>query len=86
MSTSSALMPSPSPITKVRIERDLSEIPKNDPSSPIIFADKVDGNLFHIEVALVGPESTPYEGGIFLLDLRLQDNFPVSWKIPVYSK
>ena len=74
----------PSPISKARIERDLSEITNKEPFSPIIFADKMNDDLFHIEAALFGPESTPYEGGVFLLDLKLRDGFPVSWKIPFY--
>ncbi len=81
MSTSSS-----NSIAKSRIERDLREIQKNDQYSPIIFASQVDDNLFHIEAAFLGPMSTPYENGIFLLDLKLGNDYPVSWKILVCSK
>jgi ubiquitin-protein ligase len=64
-------------IAKSRIERDLKEIQANAESSSIIFASQVDDNLFHIEAAFLGPLSTPYENGIFLLDLKFRDDYPV---------
>lgn len=33
-------------------------------------------DIFHWECHMVGPQSTPYAGGLFLLDIRLPDDYP----------
>lgn len=67
----------PNTIAELRIKRDLKEIQTNDPRFPIIFANEIDDNLFHIEAAILGPSSTSYEDGIFLLDIKLSGQYPV---------
>lgn len=64
-------------LAQLRIKRDLKELEVNDGNSPIIFASEVDNNPFHIEASFVGPEDTPYANGIFLLDIKLSDQYPV---------
>ncbi len=68
-------------ITKHRIQRDLDEIKTDTNYSPIIFANEIDDNLLHLEAAISGPMSTPYENGVFLLGIKLPDQYPVRWKI-----
>jgi ubiquitin-protein ligase len=64
-------------ITRHRIQRDLNEINTHTNYSPIIFVNKIDDDLLHLEAAISGPMSTPYENGIFLLDIKLHDQYPV---------
>jgi ubiquitin-protein ligase len=67
----------PSSIAKQCIQRDLNEIETNAKYSQIIFVSPIDGNLLHLEAAIAGPMSTPYEGGVFLLDIKLSEQYPV---------
>jgi len=68
----------PTSIAKQCIQRDLKEIQTDTTMSyPIIFANEVDDNFLHIEAAISGPPSTPYENGVFLLDIKLSEQYPV---------
>ena len=68
-------------MAELRVEADLEQIKdRYDNGLIIIFADKIDENFLHIEAAISGPESTPYENGIFLVDIKLSDQFPVRRK------
>jgi len=67
----------PSPIARQCIQRDLSKIKINDEDSPIIFVNPIDDNSLHLEAAISGPMSTPYENGVFLLDIKLSEQYPV---------
>ncbi|CAF0950770.1 unnamed protein product [Adineta ricciae] len=58
------------------IELDLKELRNGINDSPIIFVDQIDDNNFHLEAAISGPNSTPYQGGVFLLDIKLTEEFP----------
>jgi ubiquitin-protein ligase len=64
-------------IARKRIQLDLNEIKNAGGNTSIIFADPIDDNFFHLEAAISGPMSTPYENGVFLLDLKLTDQYPV---------
>ncbi|CAF0771294.1 unnamed protein product [Rotaria sp. Silwood1] len=44
--------------------------------SIIIFIDPIDNNLLHLEAAILGPMSTPYENGIYLLHIKLSEEYP----------
>ncbi|CAF1576120.1 unnamed protein product [Rotaria magnacalcarata] len=60
-----------------RYQRDLREITdSNNPS--IIFVESIDGDLLSLEAAIRGPVSTPYENGIFFIDLKLSEEYPFS--------
>lgn len=68
-------------MAELRVEADLVQIKSRYDNGPIIiFADKIDENFLHIEAAILGPESTPYENAIILLDIKLSDQFPVRGK------
>lgn len=67
----------PNSIAILRIQRDLNQIQTDTTFSPIIFASQIDDNFLHIEAAISGPSSTPYENGVFLLDIKLSAQYPV---------
>lgn len=66
-------------MAELRVDVDLAQIKNQDNHGPIIiFADKIDENFLHIESAIFGPESTPYENAVILVDIKLSDQYPVS--------
>ena len=77
-STSSCDKKPTSCLAEKRIQRDIDEINANDNNSSIIFVDPIDDNFLHLEAAIIGPDSTPYANGIFLLNLIFSDQYPVS--------
>lgn len=57
-----------------RVQKELKEM-KTDPP-PGCTADIVGDDLFHWRGTILGPEGSPYEGGVFELDIRLPSNYP----------
>jgi ubiquitin-protein ligase len=64
------------------VQHDLKQINSGE-DTPIIFVEPIEGNFLHLEAAITGPLSTPYENGIFLLDIKLSDQYPV--RQPIFS-
>ncbi|UJR37079.1 hypothetical protein I4U23_029783 [Adineta vaga] len=65
-------------IAEKLIRRDLEKLKTDLENSSIIFVDLIDDNLLHLEAAIQGPMSTPYENGVFLIDIKLTEQFPFS--------
>ena len=57
-----------------RIRKELEEIQTDTPFN--CSAGPVDDNLYKWEATLIGPEGTPYEGGIFKVSIRFPDEYP----------
>ncbi|EDW62545.1 ubiquitin-conjugating enzyme E2 E1 isoform X1 [Drosophila virilis] len=72
-------MGSATPMTQLngpvmRIKRELNEIIENPP--PNCSAELYKEDLFHWKAIIMGPSGTPYEGGIFKLDIRFPGAYP----------
>ncbi|KAH7944442.1 ubiquitin-conjugating enzyme E2 D4 [Rhipicephalus sanguineus] len=58
-----------------RIQRELHEMAKDPPSN--CSAGLIDsGDLFHWQAVIVGPENTPFEGGMFNLNITFPNDYP----------
>lgn len=57
-----------------RLGKELQMITSDPPAN--ISAGLVDGDLFHWEAVILGPESTPYEGGVFRVDIQIPNEYP----------
>lgn len=59
-----------------RIKKELKDIKENPPI--ICNAKLEDDDLYHWNACLTGPTETPYDGGIFNLDIRFPLDYPFS--------
>ncbi|CAE6447589.1 ubiquitin-conjugating enzyme (huntingtin interacting protein 2) [Rhizoctonia solani] len=57
-----------------RVNKEISDC-KNDKTSKISI-DLIDDNPFHLCGSFPGPEDTPYEGGIYQVDIVIPDSYP----------
>ena len=58
-----------------RLHKESKDI-QNDPPHNISAGPKND-NLFEWEAVLIGPEDTPYNGGVFVLDIFIPSDYPI---------
>lgn len=58
-----------------RLRKELVEVNK-DPEVSGVSAEPVDGNVRHLKATIKGPVGTPFEGGVFHLDVVIPDSYP----------
>lgn len=59
-----------------RIVKELAEVGKDDKVSGIKAVPVTEGDLRHLKGTIPGPQGTPYEGGIFEIDIVLPKQYP----------
>lgn len=57
-----------------RIKRDIDIMKKEPPTNCSIEVDSSD--MHNIKGIIMGPEGTPYEGGIFKIELKMPEDYP----------
>ena len=57
-----------------RLKRELELIQKNPPVN--CSAGIVNDNIYHWKATLIGPTESPYEGGVFILDITFPEKYP----------
>jgi ubiquitin-conjugating enzyme (huntingtin interacting protein 2) len=58
-----------------RLTKELKEVAKDD-SSGVKAAPVSPGNLRHLTGTIQGPMGTPYEGGVFEIDIQIPKQYP----------
>ena len=67
-----------------RLSKELSDIKKNDiPNLSVGLYD--DSNLFEWNAVIIGPTGTPYENGMFYLDISIPSNYPFKAPIVIFK-
>lgn len=66
-----------------RLEKELLDMKKDD--IPNLSAGPVDNNLFEWRAMILGPIATPYEGGIFNLNISIPSNYPFKPPIVIFK-
>jgi ubiquitin-protein ligase len=74
-----SLFPLPNPaiyqMSQRRIMTELAKL-KSDPNAHIS-AEPIADEIFHLRGKIEGPSATPYEGGTFIVDIRLPYDYPL---------
>ena len=58
-----------------RLAKELKEVGKDD-SSGVKATPLSDGNMNHLKATVQGPAGTPYEGGVFAVDIQIPKQYP----------
>ena len=66
-----------------RLQKELHDIKKND--IPNLSAGPINDNLFEWDAVILGPVSTPYEGGVFNLNISIPSNYPFKPPIVIFK-
>lgn len=61
-----------------RIFKDIANFKKGNYEENGIFCDFNEKNIKKVNILIIGPEGTPYEGGFYFFTLYFSDNYPLS--------
>jgi ubiquitin-conjugating enzyme E2 D/E len=66
-----------------RLKKELDDMQKDD--TPNLSAGPINNNLFEWEAVILGPVGTPYEGGVFNLNISIPSNYPFKPPIVIFK-
>ncbi len=66
-----------------RLTKELKDMEKDD--TPNLSAGPIDNNLFEWHASIIGPIGTPYEGGVFNLNISIPSNYPFKPPIVIFK-
>ena len=75
-STEGSYKEHPKALGRLRIKKELDRLFREQ-DEPGIGCSPIDFDLFHLLAGIEGPPDSPYEGGVFWLEIRLDDVYPL---------
>lgn len=61
-----------------RIKREFLELPKGSEADKLFQIEPVENDLLNLRGHICGPSDTPYDGGVFKLEVKIPENYPFS--------
>jgi ubiquitin-conjugating enzyme (huntingtin interacting protein 2) len=65
-----------------RVQKELTECNRGREVSGVSIALRDGASICHLTGTIAGPKDTPYEGGTFVIDIRLPSNPPPPFLLP----
>lgn len=60
-----------------RLMKELAQVKADQISG--VKAEPINDDIRHLKGTIQGPEGTPYEGGVFQIDIIIPKNYPCTW-------